>query len=278
MLARQPCFTEPDHLVLAGAHHRTGSEMLTRVMGALCKRCWRVSRWKVGPTAPPGAAAAVEAARDLQGGAPPQPPPSPCQVDTESPLPARLNASYSNAGLRLLSSGAWLLDPAVLPRALPPHAAWRMVHLVRDPLDTALSAYHYHQTTDEPWVHVPGPAVRRRPCSRPPLPSRPTLADAHVWCVRLVSLPSQWHTKMGLRPALASPKQTFAQQLRALDRPTGAVLQAQHSLRGAAAMVAVAERCWQTARCLVRRTQRATPGLHSGRTEQLGAARAGKRR
>ena len=27
------------HLALAGAHHRTGSEMLTRIMGALCKRC-----------------------------------------------------------------------------------------------------------------------------------------------------------------------------------------------------------------------------------------------
>ena len=181
--ANSPCF-RPSTLALAGAHHRTGSEMLTRIMGSLCKRCWGLRRWKSHqPDRPPA-------------GQPDRR--SPCEVDGSVPWDvsaAHLNASYA-AGLRLLSSGAWELDPARLPRALPPAVLWRMVHLVRDPLETVLSAYHYHQVTAEPWVHVPGPA---------------------------------WHRRMGLRPALASRNQSFAQQLRSLDRAQGVALQAQPS-------------------------------------------------
>ena len=195
----------PAQLVVAGAHHRTGSEMLTRVMGVLCKRCCadgrgrRVARWKAAPAS---ASASVSAAAAVDG--------APCQVDSRARWEARtVNASYA-AGLRLLSSGAWDLAPSELARALP-NAPWRMVHLVRDPFDAVVSAYHYHQTTDEPWVHEPSPA---------------------------------WHRRMGLRPPLPSgASTTFAQQLRALDRATGVVLQAQQSRRTLATMVAVAEAC-----------------------------------
>ena len=35
--------------------------------------------------------------------------------------------------------------------------AFRGSHLIRDPRDVVVSAYHYHLWTDEKWVHVPSP-------------------------------------------------------------------------------------------------------------------------
>lgn len=229
---RLPRCWPPAQLVVAGAHHRTGSEMLTRVMGVLCKRCVtdgrgrRVARWKAAPSSAAAVGASVDGA--------------PCQVDSRARWEARtINTSYA-AGLRLLSSGAWELAPSELPRALP-NAPWRIVHLVRDPFDAVVSAYHYHQITDEPWVHEPSPA---------------------------------WHRRMGLRPSLPiGASTTFAEQLRGLDRATGVVLQAQQSRRTLATMVAVAEAC-EPPRCTNLRLeafQRDFDGAASALLSALGA-------
>jgi len=84
-----------------------------------------------------------------------------------------------------------------------------MAHLVRPPLQTVLSAFSYHVVTRERWVHDRDP---------------------------------RWYARMGLWPPLPAGG-SFASHLRGLDRTTGVLLQAQHSRRLLAAMVAVAEAC-----------------------------------
>jgi len=181
------CLLPP--LVLAGAHHRSGSEMLTRMMGALCKRCFELRHWK--------------RARAL------------CAIDADvglrsAPFPnvSALLAAHS-AGLRLLSSGHWTLPLQGFDGLVDGTSTWRMVHLVRAPLGLVISAYHYHQTTNEPWALEAGP---------------------------------RWYARMGLAPPLPLGM-SFAEQLRRLNSSAGIQLQAQHSLRLLSEMVAVAEAC-----------------------------------
>ena len=185
-------------LILAGAHHRSGSEMLTRMMGALCKRCYSVRRWKRqdSPIVDPSEH-------------------SPCKVDVDvgpqSPLGnASALVDAHMAGLRLVSSGQWTLSPSQLEAQMSvARVHWRMVHLVRAPIDLIISAFYYHQTTDEPWA----------------LESDP-----------------KWYVRMGLSPPLPTGL-SFSEHLRQLNATAGVLLQAQHSMRLLAQMAAVAEAC-----------------------------------
>ena len=96
------CFTNRSMLILGGAHHRTGSELLSRCMSAVCKHCFGVAHWKNK---------AVSARQ-------------PCRVGTDGEAlversTAAILSSYMK-GLRLLSSGRWILSPGVWPpRPLP---------------------------------------------------------------------------------------------------------------------------------------------------------------
>ena len=186
---QQPC-VDPATLILGGAHHRVGSEMLTRTLGALCKACFPVRRWK-------------------QSG------PYVIDAETSSRQHGATNISailqrYRKDGLRLLTSGRWSIAPSKLARTLDGAAVhWRMVHLIRPPQDAVLSAYLYHLNTSEPWALVVDPP---------------------------------WYSRMGLSPQLPVGL-CYQQQLRRLNSSAGIRLQAQHSLRLLAQMVAVAEQC-----------------------------------
>lgn len=139
------------HLILAGAHHRAGSEMLTRMLGALCKRCWSVRRWK--PSARDDGPCAVDATTGRRG------------------MNASALARARRGGLRLLSSGQWAIAPPELARVLgAERVGWRMAHLVRDPFELVLSAFYYHLDTTEPWAHVVDPPWYARMRLAPPLP------------------------------------------------------------------------------------------------------------
>ena len=196
----------PPALLLAGAHHRGGSEMLTRMLGALCKKLYGVSRWK--PHSP------SLAQQLLSLDAATRPPPA-CLVDVEtSAAQSGLNSSAIAAlyyrGVRLLSSGRWSLSPLEMDRVLGSAGVpYRFVHIVRSPMEVTVSSYLYHLTTTEPWAHVRDPPWAKRMNLRPPLPA------AH----------------------------SFSSHLNSLNRSEGVALQAQHSLRLVASMVAVAEQC-----------------------------------
>jgi len=151
--ANASCFERPEQLLIGGAHHRTGSELLSRLMGVICKHCLYQSHWKRGSSV--------------------------CHVgtdgeeDVERAVPA-LQAAYSQ-GLRLLSSGRWALDPtelSMVEKGLP----WKMVHFIRDPVDAIVSAYMYHLVTAEEWVRLANPSWYDRMGLRPPLPEGSTFA------------------------------------------------------------------------------------------------------
>jgi hypothetical protein len=139
------CFIEPDRLLLAGAHHRGGSEMLTRSLSALCSHCF------------PGTRGA-------------------CRLDVDTGRRglnvSALVARRARPRLRVLSSGQWSLPIPEMARALQQAGIpWRMVHLVRDPFDLILSAYWYHRKTREEWALQPSPAWASRMGLSPPLPA-----------------------------------------------------------------------------------------------------------
>lgn len=46
--------------------------------------------------------------------------------------------------------------------ASPPEPPWAGSHMVRDPRDMVVSAYHYHRWSDEPWLHEPWERVTLR--------------------------------------------------------------------------------------------------------------------
>lgn len=172
-------------LLVAGAHHRVGSELLTRLLRVVCRA---VARRK-----------------------------SACVIDAETSAlqPTPLNASalvalHARRGVRLVSSGRWSLalsdvDAHLAAAGIP----WRFVHFVRPPLEVVVSSYLYHLSTTEPWAHVRSPP---------------------------------WAWRMHLQPPIAHGY-SYVDHLNTLNRTVGVQLQAQHSLRLIAAMVAVAEDC-----------------------------------
>lgn len=190
-----PCWgLEPSTLVIAGAHHRAGSELLTRIMGALCKRCFNLKRWKTDYA--PGARCAIDVNVGINA--------HDDQFNSSS-----LIAAYSH-GLRLISTGHWKLPLNELEAALRAAGVpWKMVHVVRQPIDLVLSAYYYHQVSSEPWA---------------------------------LEVDPPWYKRMGLQPSL-HPGLSFCSQLRSLHPSVGVVLQAQHSMRLLAEMTASAEAC-----------------------------------
>ena len=123
-----PCWgLEPSTLVIAGAHHRAGSELLTRIMGALCKRCFNLKRWKTDYA--PGARCAIDVNVGIHA--------HDDQFNSSS-----LIAAYSH-GLRLISTGHWKLPLNELEAALRAAGVpWKMVHVVRQPIGLVLSAYY----------------------------------------------------------------------------------------------------------------------------------------
>ena len=139
-------------LLLAGAHHRGGSEMLTRVMDSLCQKCYGARRRRRPSSA------------------------SPCLVDVEvgSRRPGSFNATsiarLYESGIRLISSGQWAIQPAELAAALGA-VPWRMVHLIRPPRDVIVSSYFYHLGTSEPWALEREPPWYGRMGLQPPLPA-----------------------------------------------------------------------------------------------------------
>ena len=147
----------PTPLLLAGAHHRGGSEMLTRMMGALCKSEFKVRRWKSGSQT--------------------------CVIDAETSraqhgVNASAISSLHTRGVRLFSSGRWSIAPSELHAVLgAASSSWRFVHLVRPPLELIVSSYLYHLTTSEPWAHVRDPPWARRMGLTPPLPAGATFSS-----------------------------------------------------------------------------------------------------
>ena len=177
-------------LLLAGAHHRGGSEMLTRMLGALCKAVYGVKRWK-------------KSSSD-----------GPCLIDAET---ASAQGGYNvtsllklhKRGVKLFSSGRWSIPPEDM--AIEPYfPQWRLIHIVRPPLELIVSSYLYHLHTDEEWA------------------------------ARVIDPP--WATRMSLSPPIPRGL-TYQQHLQSLNHTAGVILQAQHSLRLIASMVATAEQC-----------------------------------
>ena len=168
--------------------------MLTRLLRALCRRHQRFAPHQVR-----------------------------CLIDAEtsSGQQGHVNESalarlFDMHGLRLFSSGRWSLRPMELSQAIDgTRGSFRMVHLIRPPLEVVVSSYLYHLTTAEPWAHVRNPA----------------------WAIYL-------------HPPLP-PGASFATHLQSLSRQDGVLFQAQHSLRLIAQMVALAEACarWKPPKC-----------------------------
>lgn len=204
--ASPTCLRDDATLLLGAAHHRVGSEMLTRLLGALCKSCHAARHWKQK-----AAASSVMPSSALS---------RPCRIDQETSTAqgghnaTHLARMHASEGLRLFSSGRWAIAPREIGSALGRASIrWRMVHLIRPPVDVVVSAYLYHLNTSESWAHVVDPP---------------------------------WYSRMRLAPPLPRGY-TYREMLRTLDgtgrRTAGVLLQAQHSLRLLAEMVAVAEQC-----------------------------------
>ena len=175
-------------ILLAGAHHRSGSEMLARMMGALCKRCFAARRWKSSSG-------------------------HMCSIDSELRTWTNVSQllSAQRAGLKLLSSGHWALAPSELASRLAAHqVSWAMVHVVRDPFDLVISAYTYHQAANEPWTHETDPAWYHRMSLSPALPPGLTYAKQLRRLNRTVGIQLQAQHSMRLLATMASITESCA--------------------------------------------------------------------
>ena len=192
-------------LLLAGAHHRVGSELLTRLMDALCRRC---------------SGRGERSRRRGRRGMPAPVLPPLCVTDASTSRKRAVNGRADDVwnvsrlagaqGLRLFGSGQWAIPLRQLSSALGAAGrTFRMVHLIRDPFALVVSAYFYHRECEEPW------ALERDP---------------------------KWYSRASLTPPLP-PGRTYQAQLLRLNATDGVILQAQHSLPLMAEMVATAIAC-----------------------------------
>ena len=179
-------------LLLAGAHHRVGSELLTRLMDALCRRC---------------SGRGERSRRRGRRGMPAPVLPPLCVTDASTSRKRAVNGRADDVwnvsrlagaqGLRLFGSGQWAIPLRQLSSALVAAGrTFRMVHLIRDPFALVVSAYFYHRECEEPW------ALERDP---------------------------KWYSRASLTPPLP-PGRTYQAQLLRLNATDGVILQAQHSL------------------------------------------------